>query len=76
MPKRTSFLALVIATVLGVQSGWGWGNATHVYFARELGPRRGLVNANDMYGALLPDCFNLMFDANGTFLYGRTHIKP
>jgi len=68
--RRLFFVTLLFA---GVQIAFGWGNATHVYFAKELGAKFGLSNMNEMYGALLPDCFNFVLTAEGQYLYGQTH---
>jgi hypothetical protein len=59
MKSCSKFLCLVLLVALGVSVGYGWGNATHVYFAKQLGVKGGLLDYNEMYGALLPDLFNL-----------------
>ncbi len=69
--KKLFVAALLI--LVAVQGAFSWGNATHVYLARELGVKFGPLNRNEMYGAVLPDVFNTMFDANGQFLYDATH---
>ena len=40
---------------------YGWGSATHAYIARELGNQQGPTSLTELYGALLPDAFNVMF---------------
>jgi hypothetical protein len=40
---------------------FAWGSATHVYLAKELGNKYGIMNMQEMYGSVLPDMFNLMF---------------
>jgi hypothetical protein len=50
-----------------------WGNATHMYLVKNLSTKPGPANFNEMYGAVLPDVFNFMFDANGQYLYLQTH---
>ncbi len=39
-----------------------WGFATHAYINDQLGMRRGLCNANEIYGGMAPDVFNYLFD--------------
>jgi hypothetical protein len=73
MKTRRLLLGGTLLALLAVQLAFGWGNATHVYFAKELGAKFGPLNMNEMYGAVLPDCFNLVLDANGQFLYAQTH---
>lgn len=60
---RTSWKVASVAVllVLGVSLGYGWGNATHVWFADKLGVRFGPLNQNEMYGAVLPDLFGYEF---------------
>jgi hypothetical protein len=73
--KRTALLLAVF--MLGISTlAFGWGNATHVYLANRLGAKLGPVNLQEMYGALTPDVFNFMFDANGQFLSNKTHFDP
>lgn len=82
MKTRSLFIALTLVVFLGAQLAFGWGNATHVYFAKQLGAKFGPFNMNEMYGALLPDCFNLVvtetgqqfsLTPEGQFLYAQTH---
>jgi hypothetical protein len=73
--KRTALLLAVL--MLGISTlAFGWGNATHVYLANRLGAKLGPVNLQEMYGALTPDVFNFMFDANGQILSNLTHFQP
>ncbi len=60
---RTSWKVVSVAVllVLGVSLGYGWGNATHVWFADRLGVKFGPLNQNEMYGAVLPDLFGYAF---------------
>ncbi|CAG0927779.1 hypothetical protein PLCT1_00499 [Planctomycetaceae bacterium] len=73
MDTAKKLLVASVVLLVAAQSAFSWGNATHVYFAKELGTRFGLMNAHEMYGAVLPDAFNFMFDANGQILYDATH---
>jgi hypothetical protein len=47
--------------VLGVSAGFGWGSATHAYFADHLGVKFGTLNQNEIYGATLNDLFGYEF---------------
>jgi len=42
-------------------SAFTWGQATHAYFAKELGQAE--LNSQEIYGATAPDLFNLKFDS-------------
>jgi hypothetical protein len=75
MDTAKNLLAALVMLLVAAQSAFSWGNATHVYFAKGLGARFGLTNAHEMYGAVLPDAFNFIFDANGQFLYDATHHR-
>jgi len=49
-----------------------WGTATHAYFAKELG--QGMLNSQEIYGATVPDLFNLNFDSPYyNYMVNRTH---
>jgi hypothetical protein len=54
-----------------------WGFATHGYINDHLGKRRGLCNANEIYGGMTPDVFNYLFDYPEymTFLTEETHAN-
>ena len=75
---KTTKAIFAISLFLGVwsQVAFGWGNATHTYFAARLGAKQGHQNLNELYGAVLPDAFNFVFDANGTYLADQTHHNP
>jgi hypothetical protein len=73
MKTRKLYLASLLLAFTSVQLAFGWGNATHVYFAKELGAKFGFSNMNEMYGALLPDCFNFVLNEQGQYLYAQTH---
>lgn len=75
MKKMTSFVCTVMLLVMGVSIACAWGGATHTYFADRLGAKFGFSDLNEMYGAVLPDAFNTMFDPTGDYLYGLTHDK-
>ena len=55
---------------------FGWGAATHTYIAKELGSQQGVMNLQEMYGAVLPDMFNLMFGYSyKEYLWNETHYE-
>ncbi len=60
---RTSWKLASVALLLafGVTVGFGWGNITHVWFADKLGVKSGMLNHDEMYGAVLPDIFGYDF---------------
>lgn len=73
MDTAKKLFAVSIMLLIAAQCAFSWGNITHVYFAKELGAKFGPANAEEMYGALLPDLFNFMFDSTGQYLYDNTH---
>ena len=55
---------------------YGWGSATHAYIAREAGDKQGATSLDEIYGALLPDAFNIMFgDSYQGQLWMQTHYE-
>ena len=77
MNKRL-FLNLIIAVVVFAVPGlaFGWGAATHAYIANELGHEPGVMNLQEMYGAVVPDIFNLMYGyEHQGFLWNKTHYE-
>ena len=62
--KRIGMVLGMIALVLFFFSSeafpWGW--AVHAYIDDHLGKKRGLNNINEIYGGMVPDLFNYMFD--------------
>jgi hypothetical protein len=52
---------------------WSW--ATHTYIDDHLGRKRGMKNTNEIYGSMVPDLFNYMFENpdNLNSLYDQTH---
>ena len=65
MRNFSKLFALVLLLSLGISLGFGWGNATHVYFSNCLGVKFGPLNQNEIYGSVLPDLFNLEPSAAG-----------
>lgn len=73
MKARRLFFAALGVTLLGAQIAFGWGNATHAYFAKQLGAKFGPPNLNEIYGAVLPDCFLPGLSPWGQPMYDQTH---
>jgi hypothetical protein len=76
----TRYALLVVAALMLLWSApaplYGWGSATHAYIARELGNQQGPTNLTEVYGALLPDAFNVMFgDPYQGQLWTQTHYE-
>jgi hypothetical protein len=65
MKTRRIFLTPLVLAFVSVQFAFGWGNATHVYFANHLGAKSGPANMNEMYGAVLPDLLNFELTPEG-----------
>jgi hypothetical protein len=61
---------------LGSVPLYGWGSATHAYIARGLADQDGPSTLAEVYGALLPDAFNVMFgDPYQGELWTQTHYE-
>lgn len=76
--KNRLFLSLIIGVTLcaGPNLAFGWGAATHAYLAKELGHEPGVMNLQEMYGAVVPDIFNLMFGyEHQDYLWTETHYQ-
>lgn len=74
------FALLVLSTLVlacGVcSSAFGWGSTTHAYIARQLGDGQGSADLRAIYGAVLPDAFNVMFgDPYQGPLWTLTHYE-
>jgi hypothetical protein len=71
--KRLIILAFLLSAVLSFPaSAFSWGQATHAYFAKELS--NGQLDSGEIYGAVAPDIFNLMFDSPYyDYLVQQTH---
>jgi hypothetical protein len=55
---------------------YGFGSATHAYIAREAGDKQGPASLQEIYGAVLPDVFNLAFgDPCQARLWTQTHYE-
>ncbi|MHC4533831.1 MAG: hypothetical protein ACYS6K_07760 [Planctomycetota bacterium] len=76
---RSMLISGLIATVILCTTStltFGWGAATHTYLAKELGSQQGIMNLQEMYGAVLPDMFNMMFGySHKEYLWNETHYE-
>lgn len=70
MRKKTYFLVCFIVSLLIPMSIFGWGYATHAYFADHLGKTGYYLNLQEMYGSMAPDMFN-PFSGSPYFNYLR-----
>ncbi len=71
-------LMFIIGIVIYAMPGlaFGWGAATHAYLAKELGHEPGVMNLQEMYGAVAADMFNLMYEyEHQSFLWSKTHYE-
>lgn len=72
----TSGLIVIVILCLTATSAFGWGAATHTYLAKQMGRQYGIMNLYEMYGAVLPDMFNLMFgNPYQEYLWIETHYE-
>jgi hypothetical protein len=77
--KKTIVLvsSLLAAVVLISGTSYSWNYATHVYIAERIGKGMPLTKANEMYGIVAPDIFNLEFSLmDDNVLRGYTHGIP
>jgi hypothetical protein len=67
-------LGVIVCTSPGLS--FGWGAATHAYLAKELGHEPGVMNLQEMYGAVTADIFNLMYEyEHQDYLWVKTHYE-
>ena len=52
------FLMLLFLTT----EAFAWSAATHAYVEDHLGKKRGLDNTNEIYGGIIPDVFDYLFN--------------
>ena len=77
MTRHASLLgtALVLLSSMTVPL-YAWGSATHAYIVREAGAKQGPTSLPAIYGAVLPDAFNVMFgDPYQDHLWTLTHYE-
>jgi hypothetical protein len=67
------FISVSLLLVLAISISYGWGNATHMYFSKQLGVPRGHLNYDEMYGSVLTDAFNLILDDKGFVMSDIMH---
>lgn len=74
MLKQKFFIVGLILALLVPASIFAWGSATHAYFAKHLGSNKSYVNMQEMYGAMVPDMFNVMFGSRYyNYLRSQSH---
>lgn len=76
--NRCALFVMVVLALLSslARRSYGWGAATHAYIAKELGETEGVADLQMVYGAVLPDMFNLMFgDPYQQDLWTQTHYE-
>jgi hypothetical protein len=76
MKKELSVLGVIFLMLLFLTTeAFAWSAATHAYIEDHLGKKRGLDNSNEIYGGMVPDVFNYLFNYPTTldYLYGQTH---
>ena len=76
-PKLTlSSVIIILAASILSTSVCAWGPATHTYFGKKLGNKYGVMNLQEMYGAVMPDMFNFMFAyPHQRYLWRQTHYE-
>jgi len=77
MINRASLLgAVAVVLAITFTPVYGWGSATHAYIAHQIGEQQGSSNLTEIYGAVLPDAFNVMFgDPYQGELWTETHYE-
>jgi hypothetical protein len=74
--KEFVMLGVIFLMLLSLSTeAFSWGAATHAYIEDQLGKKRGLENSNEIYGGIVPDVFNYLFDYPSClgYLYNETH---
>lgn len=77
--KKTiiSGFALGLTLLFVTMTAYPWNYATHAYIAAKIGKKLPLPNANEMYGCMSPDIFNLEFNLlDDMLLRAFTHGIP
>jgi hypothetical protein len=76
MKKEFMGLGMIFLMLFFLRTeAFAWSAATHAYIEDHLGKKRGLDNGNEIYGGLVPDVFNYLFDYPYYlgYLYSETH---
>lgn len=63
---------IFIAIALFSSTAFSWGPSTHAYIGNKLGNKFGYLNLQEMYGAMVPDMFNLTLEENWIY---QTHYE-
>ncbi len=76
--SKRQFVAvgLALLTLLFFSAeAFSWSAATHAYIEDQLGKKRGFENAREIYGGMVPDLFNYLFNFPTylDYLYSQTH---
>ena len=74
--KQFVTLGVMLLMLLSLSlEAFAWSAATHAYIEDHLGKKRGLDNSNEIYGGIIPDVFDYLFDFPYYlgYLYGETH---
>ena len=70
--KIIEYFCCLICLILIPSQAFPWGQATHAYLAKELS--QGKLNSEEIYGAMLPDLFNLMTESEDyEYVVFKTH---
>jgi hypothetical protein len=70
--QKANALFVFLLTLMTSGQTFAWGTATHAYLAKGAG--QGNLNSQEIYGATVPDLFNLMLDSlDYDYLVDRTH---
>jgi hypothetical protein len=73
MKKILCCLAVVLSILSAAPRAFAWGNAVHTWLADNMGAKAGTSNFQEMYGAILTDQYNFIFDQTGQFMAFETH---
>jgi len=68
---------ICLGLTLSFSEAFSWGFATHAYIDDHLGKKQIQKNLNEIYGGVMPDLFNTLFDTPEylEFLPVQTHFK-
>ncbi|NIQ37505.1 MAG: hypothetical protein GTN81_02800, partial [Proteobacteria bacterium] len=76
MKRAVFFLCLLISMMVIPSKAFTWGIATHAFFFHELGRRYGYYNLQEIYGAMLPDLFNVRYESPyRDYMWEQTHER-
>ncbi len=76
MKKELMMLGVMFLMLLSLSTdAFSWSAATHAYIEDHLGKKREPYNINEIYGGMVPDVFNYIFEypAYLGYLHGQTH---